>query len=117
MKLYQRIKIYFKFQVNVGAEWYLHTIYTVRSSSKKVRRHVIARRAVSEQVGSIGMAFNRGTNMHPIQLLDEATGANTILAAESSTSWILAAILGAVLLGIFNFQCNCGKNRFINLSI
>ena len=62
---------------------------------------MIARRAVSEQVGSIGMAFNRGTNMHPIQLLDEATGANTILAAESSTSWILAAILGAVLLGIF----------------
>ena len=72
---------------------------------------MIARRAVSEQVGSIGMAFNRGTNMHPIQLLDEATGANTILAAESSTSWILAAILGAVLLGIFysTFNIIMGK--------
>ena len=59
--------------------------------------------------------------MHPIQLLDEATGANTILAAESSTSWILAAILGAVLLGIFykilRGNLNYGKNRFFKLSI
>merc|ERR1711924_284417 len=98
------------FQVNMGAEWYLHTIYTVRSSSKKVRRHAVIhqerareRRAVSEQVGAIGTAFNRGKNMHPIQLLDESEVKNMILAGESSTSWLLAAILGAVLLGLLVF--------------
>ena len=87
--------------MNVGAEWYLHTIYTVRSSSRKVRRHSVARRAVAEDL-SIGVGFNRGTNMHPIQLMEESTLEALGSVGQSSTSWIIAAILGAVLLGTFD---------------
>ena len=88
--------------MNVGAEWYLHTIYTVRSSSRKVRRHSVARRAVAEDL-AIGLGFNRGTNMHPIQLKQESTTDAHASVGQSSTSWIIAAVLGAILLGTFGF--------------
>lgn len=41
--------------------------------------------------------------MHPIQLMEESTLEALGSVGQSSTSWIIAAILGAVLLGILVF--------------
>lgn len=81
------------FQVNVGAEWYLHTIYTVRSSTKRVRRHSIVRRAAAED---IGVGFDRGTNMMPIRLMsDEAF--EEIEAEKAQFSWMIILVVAGVL--------------------
>ena len=88
------------FQVNVGAEWYLHTIYTVRSSTRKVRRHTMVRRAAeSDEFSSVGASFNRGTNMHQIPLTEETEQLIDTLQSNTS-SWIVAAALGVILIAI-----------------
>lgn len=84
--------------MNVGAEWYLHTIYTVRSSTRKVRRHTMVRRAANTAQDMIGPNYNRGTNMHLIPLTEEAE-IDELEQLQAGTSWIIAAILGAVLIG------------------
>ena len=101
-----------RFQVNVGAEWYLHTIYTVRSSTRKVRRHTMVRRAANTAQDLIGPNYNRGTNMHLIPLTEEAE-IDELEQLQAGTSWIIAAILGAVLIGEFGLKIlngpKCGK--------
>ncbi|CBY08706.1 unnamed protein product [Oikopleura dioica] len=86
------------FQVNVGAEWYLHTIYTVRSSTKRVRRHSIVRRAAAED---IGVGFDRGTNMMPIRLMsDEAF--EEMEAENAQFNWmIILAVAGVLFIALF----------------
>jgi len=58
------------------------------------------RRAAADEA-QIGIGFNRGTNMHPIQLLEEATVDSLKNVGEASTSWIVAALLGSVLIGLW----------------
>lgn len=87
--------------MNVGAEWYLHTIYTVRSSTRRLKRHSMVRRAAEssdESSDLIGSNFNRGTNMHVIPMETNSVDEHLVISTGSS-SWIIAAILGAVLIG------------------
>ena len=46
----------------------------------------------------IGPNYNRGTNMHLIPLTEEAE-IDELEQLQAGTSWIIAAILGAVLIG------------------
>ena len=59
------------------------------------------REAAAEQ---IGIGFNRGTNMHPISLKQDTITNPLKIAGEASTSWVIAAVVGAMMLG---------KSRFV----
>ena len=100
------------FQVNVGAEWYLHTIYTVRSSTKRVRRHSIVRRAASPE--DIGIGFDRGTNMMPIRLMSEEAF-EEMEAQKAQFNWMIILAVGGVLL--IGKKINEYRGFKINLAI
>lgn len=76
----------------------MHTIYTVRSSTRKVRRHTMVRRASGDEF-ALGPSFNRGTNMHQIPLTEKSMEELEALSTSGS-SWIVAAVLGAVLIAV-----------------
>lgn len=61
----------------------------------------MVRRAAAEDI-SIGIGFNRGTNMHPISLMADAVVDPLRVVGEASFSWIIAAVLGACLIGLSN---------------
>lgn len=85
------------FQASVGSEWYLHTIYTVRSSARQMfRRHAVSRRSANSEIGP---GFDRGTNMHMIPMVKESKNELFVQAKNSSISSMIAAICGAILLG------------------
>ena len=58
----------------------------------------MVRRAANTAQDMIGPNYNRGTNMHLIPLTEEAE-IDELEQLQAGTSWIIAAILGAVLIG------------------
>ena len=60
----------------------------------------MVRRAANTAQDLIGPNYNRGTNMHLIPLTEEAE-IDELEQLQAGTSWIIAAILGAVLIGKF----------------
>ena len=58
----------------------------------------MVRRAANTAQDLIGPNYNRGTNMHLIPLTEEAE-IDELEQLQAGTSWIIAAILGAVLIG------------------
>ena len=69
----------------------------------------MVRRAANTAQDLIGPNYNRGTNMHLIPLTEEAE-IDELEQLQAGTSWIIAAILGAVLIGEFGLNGpNVGK--------
>ena len=58
----------------------------------------MVRRAANTAQDLIGPNYNRGTNMHLIPLTEKAE-IDELEQLQAGTSWIIAAILGAVLIG------------------
>ena len=58
----------------------------------------MVRRAANTAQDMIGPNYNRGTNMHLIPLTEE-TEADELEQLKAGTSWIIAAVLGAILIG------------------
>ena len=72
----------------------------------------MVRRAANTAQDLIGPNYNRGTNMHLIPLTEEAE-IDELEQLQAGTSWIIAAILGAVLIGKFTPPI---KNCYIQIS-
>ena len=69
----------------------------------------MVRRAANTAQDLIGPNYNRGTNMHLIPLTEEAE-IDELEQLQAGTSWIIAAILGAVLIGEFGLKILNGPN-------
>ena len=108
---------YFVCQVTVGREWYMHAIYTVKAVDQRRKRSVIysyhsvrssvvrSRREVAGLTDTIGEAFNRGTQMKHLKLLqrnrrspaDNPNESGNPNAPEESDFPILYVIIGAAV--------------------
>ena len=73
---------------------------------------MVRRAAASNENDFIGSSFNRGTNMHVIPM--ETQSADEQLAiATGSSSWIVAAVLGAILIGEIHFRSDF-RSKYIS---